>query len=285
MRAIPPAFAAHAAEGSTTIAHLWRFERRDGARFGFTNHDAALRVGDEVFAANMGLEAGQIEKSIGLAIDSGAVRGVLDDEAITQADLAAGLWDGARCDVWVCNWQAPDQRVHVFSGRIGEVRHGPEGFGAELRGLQAALNAPVGRVFARACDAELGDTRCRVDLNAPGRRFSGIVLQRLSARAFRASGLDSAPAGFLVHGLLRWAYGEQSRVAVHRAEEPPVIELTAAPARLEPGQGFELAMGCDKSLPTCRDRFANTLNFRGFPDMPGPDAVIAGPGGPIGGAS
>ncbi len=34
---------------------------------------------------------------------------------------------------------------------------------------------------------------------------------------------------------------------------------------------------CDKQLSTCRDRFANIENFRGFPHMPGPDFVLAGP--------
>lgn len=284
MRTLSPALAAHLAGEVTTLAHLWRFQRRDGARFGFTDHDASLRVGEEVFEAGVGLEAGQIEKASGLAVDSGAVQGVLSAEAITQDDLAAGLWDGARCDVWRCNWQAPEERVHIFAGRIGEVRFGPEGFTGELRGLQAALNAPVGRVFARACDAELGDSRCRVDLSAPGRRFAGLVTQRVSARAFRASGLEAAPEGFLTHGLLRWSFGETSRVAVHRREASVFLELTAAPSRLDLGQSFDVVIGCDKTLLTCRDRFANVLNFRGFPDMPGPDAVIAGPGGTIGGA-
>ncbi|MFN3212286.1 MAG: DUF2163 domain-containing protein [Henriciella sp.] len=34
---------------------------------------------------------------------------------------------------------------------------------------------------------------------------------------------------------------------------------------------------CDQSFQTCRDVFANTDNFRGFPDMPGNDFVLAGP--------
>lgn len=34
---------------------------------------------------------------------------------------------------------------------------------------------------------------------------------------------------------------------------------------------------CDKTFAMCRDVFANTENFRGFPHMPGPDALIAGP--------
>ncbi|SFE47808.1 phage conserved hypothetical protein BR0599 [Methylobacterium sp. 13MFTsu3.1M2] len=35
-----------------------------------------------------------------------------------------------------------------------------------------------------------------------------------------------------------------------------------------------LTAGCDKRLATCRDRFANAVNFQGFPHMPGNDAVM-----------
>ncbi len=34
---------------------------------------------------------------------------------------------------------------------------------------------------------------------------------------------------------------------------------------------------CDKSFATCRDRFANHINFQGFPFLPGMDAVVSGP--------
>lgn len=36
------------------------------------------------------------------------------------------------------------------------------------------------------------------------------------------------------------------------------------------------ASGCDKQFATCRDRFGNTLNFRGFPYLVGNDVLIAG---------
>lgn len=35
---------------------------------------------------------------------------------------------------------------------------------------------------------------------------------------------------------------------------------------------------CDQRFETCRDVFQNTMNFRGFPHLPGPDALLAGPG-------
>jgi uncharacterized phage protein (TIGR02218 family) len=33
--------------------------------------------------------------------------------------------------------------------------------------------------------------------------------------------------------------------------------------------------GCDKQFATCRDRFGNAANFRGFPHIPGNDYVIS----------
>jgi uncharacterized phage protein (TIGR02218 family) len=33
--------------------------------------------------------------------------------------------------------------------------------------------------------------------------------------------------------------------------------------------------GCDKRFETCRTKFANAVNFRGFPHLPGNDFVVA----------
>ena len=43
------------------------------------------------------------------------------------------------------------------------------------------------------------------------------------------------------------------------------------------GHDFVVRAGCDKRLETCRDRFANVVNFRGFPHIPGQDTVIRYP--------
>ena len=48
--------------------------------------------------------------------------------------------------------------------------------------------------------------------------------------------------------------------------------LSEAPA---PGTALQLIAGCDKRFETCRDRFANAVNFRGFPHMPGRDFVFS----------
>ena len=40
---------------------------------------------------------------------------------------------------------------------------------------------------------------------------------------------------------------------------------------------FEIAVGCDKTLATCKAKFNNAINFRGMPHMPGNDFVLSYP--------
>jgi uncharacterized phage protein (TIGR02218 family) len=53
------------------------------------------------------------------------------------------------------------------------------------------------------------------------------------------------------------------------------VTLLEAPVRpITPGDAFTIRAGCDKRLATCAAKFGNVANFRGFPHIPGADAVI-----------
>jgi uncharacterized phage protein (TIGR02218 family) len=51
----------------------------------------------------------------------------------------------------------------------------------------------------------------------------------------------------------------------------------AMPEPLALGDTFVVTAGCDKRFSTCRDRFANSVNFRGFPQIPGNDFIVSYP--------
>jgi uncharacterized phage protein (TIGR02218 family) len=280
MRTIPETLAAKLASGVTTLAHIWRIVRRDGAEFVFTDHDRPLSFGALAAEPLSGVSGGVIEKSVGLAADSASFAGALSADAITEDDLARGLWDGARVDIYRVDWSEPTERIHLFAGGIGEVRRGVHAFEAELRGLQAPLNVPVGRVFSRFCDADLGDVRCGKDVEDPTFRAEGVVTEVLGSHAFRASGLDAFDDQWFARGRVVWDGGVQTEIASHRAEgADAVIELLDHPgAALAEGAVFTIYSGCDKRLATCRTKFDNVINFRGFPHMPGNDALRSGPG-------
>lgn len=289
MRQSPETMAADLAGGATMHAHIWRFTRRDGAQFAFTDHDRPLVFDGLTCAPHVGLRAGAIEKALGLGADTASITGALDSDALTETDIARGLWDGARLDLYKADWRDLSRRIHLFSGFIGEVRRGAHAFEAELRGLQAPLNTPVGRVFSRFCDADVGDGRCGVDLDAGAYRGAGVVSAVTSARVFRASGLEAFAPGWFMRGALIWSNGATSEVAAHTLEgAEAAIELIDAPGfAISPGMAFTIRAGCDKRFATCREKFANSANFRGFPHMPGNDAIQAGPvaGAPLDGGS
>lgn len=289
MRDLPEEFSTRLASGVTTFAHVWRVTRRDGVVFGFTDHDRALLFDALVCEPSVGLSIGAIEKSLGLGVDTASMSGALSSEAIVEGDLARGLWDGARVDVFRVDWSDSASRVHLFSGRIGEVRRSADVFEAELRGLQAVLNTPVGRVFSRHCDAVLGDARCGKNIEATAYRGDGVVSGLVSSHAFMASGLSAFADGWFTRGRIAWSEGTNSEIAVHRSigGEAAFELLDPLGSTPEIGSTFIAYAGCDKRFATCRVKFANAINFRGFPHMPGNDVVQSGPsaGQPMDGGS
>lgn len=287
MRAIPAELSARLATGVTTLCTIWRVIRRDAAVFGFTDHDRAISVGGVAYEPLSGVLAGAMEKASDLSVDTASAAGALSSAAITADDLARGVWDGARVDIWRLDWTAPELKVHVFGGRLGEVKRGANAFEAELRGLQAQLNAPVGRVFSRFCDADVGDARCGVVLSTSAYRGFGEVTAILSNVAFTASGLEAFASSWFTDGRIAWDLGGAADVAAHRqSADGATIELFDASPELELGATFQISAGCDKRLATCRAKFANAVNFRGFPHMPGNDVIQSGPepGGNDGGS-
>lgn len=281
MRQISEAFAARLAADVTNLCACWRLQRRDGEIFGATDHDHVLAFDGVDYQPAHGLRGARLESSASLAPGRAAASGALDAAFVTEADLAAGLWDGARVDVWRVDWELPEHRVRVWSGRLSEVRREGATFAAELVSLKADLERMVGRVYSRSCDAEAGDGRCRVDLSDSAFHGEGAVISASGANIL-ASGLSGFEGGWFAGGVLTWASGAnagmRARVAAHVAGASHQIVL-AAPTRfaVEAGDAFVMTAGCSKDFAACGAKFANRDNFRGHPHMPGNDFVLAGP--------
>lgn len=279
MKHVGEAFAARLAADETTLCVCWMFTRRDGAVFGATDHDVPLTLDGVTCAPAAGLELVTFESSAGLAPGRASASGALSLDFISAKDVDGGLWDGAHVQAWRVDWRAPEHRVHLWSGRLSEITRQGDAFSAELVSLKADLEKTIGRVYARACDADVGDARCGVDLDDAAFRTEGVVERVEGARTFVAAALASFPGGWFTHGVLAWLTGGNVsatvRVMRHAGD---AIELLSPPGRgIEAGDAFVVTAGCDKSFAMCGARFANRINFRGFPHMPGADVVLAGP--------
>lgn len=142
------------------------------------------------------------------------------------------------------------------------------------------LGQTVGRTFQAGCDASLGDARCGIDLENTVYKGTGVVTDLLRDRAFMASGLAGFDAGWFTSGTVTWTGGANSgritEVLSHGlADTIATLTLLEAPVRpIAEGDSFIARAGCDKRIATCGAKFANTANFRGFPYIPGQDAVL-----------
>jgi uncharacterized phage protein (TIGR02218 family) len=283
MRDIPAELALHLKGEVTTCCRCWRATRRDGLVLGFTDHDEDVVFDGTAYRAASGLDAAEASSDFGFAVGGGEVAGALGSDSLTEEDLCAGLWDSARAETMLVNWNDPSQGICLNVGEIGDVRRGGAAFTAELRSMSHRLEARTGRLYAARCDAELGDARCRKNIDTDEFRGAGAVLSVASRFEVVVTGLAAFASGSFTGGTLTWMAGanagQGSAVREHRGEGA-VARIgfwQAAGFTVAEGDAFTVHAGCDKAFETCRDRFANVVNFRGFPHMPGTDRALGYP--------
>jgi uncharacterized phage protein (TIGR02218 family) len=281
MRSFSPELAAHLASGVTTLCTCWRVVRSDGTVLGFTDHDRALSFDGVEHEPESGLDASVAVANAGLQVGGLDVTGVLSSEKINAADLDAGLFDNARVEAWLVNWAEPPAASERRLDRRGQGEG--QSFTAEIRSLSHALDQARGRLFRSTCDADLGDARCTVDLSSVDWTANATVVTTDGFARLTANIPGERPTGFFDQGSLTFTSGanagRRSEVLRHvRDDEGDHIELWQA--MVEPiaaGSGLTISAGCDKRFTTCRDRFDNAVNFRGFPHMPGNDFALSYP--------
>lgn len=259
------------------LAFCWRLERRDGVTIGLTSHDRDLRIGGILYHAAPGLVPSAVTQGTSLEGQNMDLKGALTSDAISEVDLAAGRWDGASLSLHLTEWTNPgDLWLELSRGELGAVEREGAQFTAELMGPATVLNRPVALETSASCRAQLGDAACRVDL-AGVRRLARISGGSAETVTVAGGGLVSSAYAF---GTLRWLTGANAgrtqlivnndAAQVHLTDAPPFANST--------GCLVLLTQGCDKSMTTCSGRFANAVNFRGEPYLPGNDLLTRYPG-------
>jgi uncharacterized phage protein (TIGR02218 family) len=276
VKTISPALLAHYAQGVTTIARCWKCTRVDGAVFGFTSVDKDLVIDGVTYEAAAGFTPGAIESRLDGSVPNLEVAGFLDSARITEDDLMAGLWDGASVIIFEVNYDDLTQGIMILrAGTIGEVTAGETAFKAEHRGVAQQLQQSIGSVYAAACDANLGDARCKLDIEAL--RVSGTV-DLLNSRRIFGDTSRSEVEDYFGAGVVTWTGGDNAGLSMEIADFHVgggfVLHLPM-PYDIQIGDTYTVVPGCRKrEQEDCKTKFGNIVNFRGFNTVPGNDKVI-----------
>lgn len=205
------ALLAAAAGEVTTLAFCWKLTRSDGVVLGFTSHDCGVRLGGLTYQARPGMTPSAVSTSAGFSPDSMAVSGALAAAAVSAADLDLGRWDGARVELFCCDWRAPELgSLLLMRGFVGDVVRQQVGVDSGTGDYSVELVSEMVKLVrggpprcSPTCRAELGDARCGVDM--AGRTATAIVADGSGGRLELASALPEPEA--YSEGRLRFLTG------------------------------------------------------------------------------
>ncbi|MGB5484864.1 DUF2163 domain-containing protein [Parasphingorhabdus sp.] len=261
----------------TTCAYLWRLEREDGVALGFTSHDRDLVVDAFRYRSAPGMVPSSIALSDSLDIDNVEIEGVMTSAAIAETDIADGRWDGALLYVSLINWEQPSaEPLPLICGEFGEIVRSGDSFTVEMLGATSFLNEPIAPLTSPTCRAEFGDSQCKLSLHRHQRECRITLINGDEIGIDALAGVASE----FVFGSLRVLDGFNCGLsyAIIDGQEDVVRLADRLSPSVAVGTRVLLTEGCNKNFATCRDRFANSINFRGEPYLPGNDLLTRYPG-------
>ncbi len=281
MRNISNDLSSHLAGQCTTICHCWKISRRDGRILGFTEHDCEITFAGTLFQPMSGMDASVAENTIGLNANGVEVLSALTSQKLSADDIRADKYDGARVDVFLVNWTTPQEYLLENVYHVAEITEEDGLFKAEMRSLESELDQTAGEHFIAQCQANLGDQRCGVNLNNNTYKGSGTVISYDGVRLIGVTGLSGFANDWFDGGLLTWTSGNNVGTSI----EIPTFAILGSisslqiwkmlPQEIAVGDEFEITAGCNKKFSTCKSKFSNALNFRGFPHLPGSDFALS----------
>ncbi len=264
---------------STHLCRCLTLHPENAAPLGLTDHDEDILFQDCLHHAEGGMLSSAVDQSADLARDGLEIQAILSSSRLTETDLIKGTYDGAVFYLWLVDWQNPSNATLLSRGYFGAVqRHGKK-FSVNLEGPVAALQQKTGKVFQNDCDAILGDSRCRVFLDAAKWNATGSII-KAEQRKITLPNLPAFENAMFTHGQLKFTSGALAdtqatiREDAIQGGERMLVLWEGLPLVPAIGDTVELTAGCDKQFSTCRQKFSNVINFQGMPHIPSKQLLV-----------
>lgn len=288
MKTVSVALKAHNALQVKKHATVIKITRADGEIFGVTSHDRPIEYLGLVYQTGAAApHLATIVRSAGINVDNSEFHGAISD-VVQYDDIEAGDWNSARVEIWRVNYSDLSQGHEVMGvGELGQFAHDGTGYKAEFTGRTHKLGRIISRAYLPSCDADLGDARCGVDIDALA--VEAVVTAVDSTASFTAEDVASPPApwveDYCTYGRVLWLTGENAGrgMEIKQQSAAGVFTLQIGMKRtVAIGDTFLAYPGCNKTKKTgeneylgdCVVKFNNAVNFRGFDEIPGLDRMV-----------
>lgn len=148
----------------TTLATCVYIRRKDGKEFRLTSHDHSLKVEGDTYTADVVFQIAAIDSSSMLSVDNTEITLACDEVLFKKQDFEVGLFDNADCQIFFCDYNNLNHgKITMRRGWFTKiVRNQKKIMQITVAGLLKILDFEVGRYYQPSCDADFGDTRCKV---------------------------------------------------------------------------------------------------------------------------
>lgn len=279
MRAASTQLKAAIATESTTLARLWRVTRSDGTVLRFTDSvrpitiEVSPDVAPQVYRSDISFTASAIFTSKTFAnAQSVTVSFIMTDDGFAEKDIRSRLFDSALGEVMVVDYEHPEYGVvNMYQGTFGTITLSDQKTAqVEIIPSDSFINGvSIGNEkYSQTCRANLGDSRCTIDIQALKVSF---VVTSASGGSLVADELDQDNAHWAL-GFVKWTTGQNvgKTTLVTSSDKASKSLFLASPPffAIQVGDEGDVFPGCDKLRKTCKEKFDNVLNLRAEPDVP-----------------
>ena len=265
-----------------TLADLYTLSLPDGTVLRYTDFDADLFSGGYTFySSGPVFKRGKARVVIGLEVDT------LDVEIYPKAtDLVDGLpmlaaavagsFDGSSLKLeraYIYPGTTVVGTINMFTGQFADLEVSRGGIKLRVNSDVADLNINMPRnLYQAACTHTLYDSGCTV--NRAGAAAGSSISAGTSASYIACS--LAYPIEWFNRGYIVFQTGNLTGVrrTVKGYSPGNVYLFNPLPAVPAIGDTFLAYPGCDKDISTCRAKFGNQANFKGFPFIPSPETII-----------
>lgn len=276
---------------------LYTFELQNGTTLRYTSCEIPLTVDGVTYLRGPTLTRSRTKFNVGISVDTMDLQIDADGSVLVGgmgiiSAVALGMFDGANVSVAHAFYDSELQikgTILSFAGRVGQVVTQRGHASIQVRSHSELLDIMIpGDLFQPGCKNTLFDNYCKISRQAAG--TGGVVSGGLVAtnNKFATSNVPTTswtpPGGLAV----RWAdmgvvtFTSGPNAGVSRTIKRQTVSggtstlefVSPFPATIGVGDAFDCFPGCDKTIYTCTNKYANKANFRGEPFVPAPESII-----------
>ena len=249
-----------------------------GSPIYLTDHPRDLAMGGHTYLSTAGYEFTGYSAAGDFAPSSIDLEGIAGAAGMTRAQIASGVFDGARCYAFATSWAAPvEDEEPITAGIFGKATLLDDRYQITGVSLVDVFGQTVGETYGAQCPKAFCGTEyagCGVSLAA--NTVTGTLTSVTNASTFRDSGRAEAADTFGA-GTIQFTSGPNAGLKALEIKSFSGGTITTfEPFYYLPvvGDAYTMVRGCRKRLSDCQARwngtstYSNVVNFGGFPWIP-----------------